>query len=81
MLLGLLTACTTLGEGAAADWGAIFFTDERDASESVAAIGYAGFAGAMAIGRFSGTWVLTRMSRVDGPAGVRGVGLGLRARA
>ena len=29
VLLGLLTACTTLGEGAAADWGAIFFTDER----------------------------------------------------
>ena len=64
VLLGLLTACTTLGEGAAADWGAIFFTDERGASESVAAIGYAGFAGAMAIGRFGGTWVLTRMSRV-----------------
>ena len=64
LLLGLLTACTTLGEGAAADWGAIFLTDERDARESVAAIGYAGFAGAMAIGRFSGTWVLTHISRV-----------------
>ncbi|HET9547904.1 MAG TPA: MFS transporter [Desertimonas sp.] len=64
VLLGLLTACTTLGEGAAADWGAIFFTDERGATESVAAIGYAAFAGAMAIGRFGGTWVLTRMSRV-----------------
>ena len=64
VLLGLLTACTTLGEGAAADWGAIFFTDERGATESVAAIGYAGFAGAMAIGRFGGTWVLTRISRV-----------------
>ena len=64
VLLGLLTACTTLGEGAAADWGAIFFTDERNAEESVAAIGYAGFAGAMAIGRFSGTWVLTHISRV-----------------
>jgi fucose permease len=64
VLLGLLTACTTLGEGAAADWGAIFFTDERNAEESVAAIGYAGFAGAMAVGRFSGTWVLGRISRV-----------------
>jgi fucose permease len=64
VLLGLLTACTTLGEGAAADWGAIFLTDERDAAESVAAIGYAGFAGAMAVGRFSGTWVLSRFSRV-----------------
>ena len=72
VLLGLLTACTTLGEGAAADWGAIFFTDERQAEESVAAIGYAGFAGAMAIGRFSGTWVLTHISRV---AALRASGL------
>jgi fucose permease len=65
VLLGLLTACTTLGEGAAADWAAIFFTDERNAEESVAAIGYAAFAGAMAVARLSGTWVLTRMSRVN----------------
>jgi fucose permease len=65
VLLGLLTACTTLGEGAAADWAAIFFTDERNTEESVAAIGYAGFAGAMAVARLSGTWVLTRMSRVN----------------
>ncbi len=72
VLLGLLTACTTLGEGAAADWGAIFFTDERQAEESVAAIGYAAFAGAMAIGRFSGTWVLTHISRV---AALRASGL------
>ena len=63
--LGLLTACTTLGEGAAADWAAIFFTDERNARESVAAIGYAAFAGAMAVGRLSGTWVLTHVSRVN----------------
>jgi fucose permease len=65
VLLGLLTACTTLGEGAAADWAAIFFTDERNAKESVAAIGYAAFAGAMAVARLGGTWVLTRMSRVS----------------
>jgi MFS family permease len=64
VLLGLLTACTTLGEGAAADWGAIFLTDERHAEESVAALGYAAFAGAMAVGRFGGTWVLIRFSRV-----------------
>jgi MFS family permease len=65
VLLGLLTACTTLGEGAAADWGAIFLHDERSAEESIAAIGYACFAGAMAVGRFGGTWVLGRISRVN----------------
>ena len=62
--LGLLTACTTLGEGAAADWGALFLHDERGAAESTAALGYAVFCCAMAIGRFGGTWVLSRLERV-----------------
>jgi fucose permease len=62
--LGLLTACTTLGEGAAADWGALFLHDERGASESTAALGYAVFCCAMAIGRFGGTWVLSHIARV-----------------
>lgn len=62
--LGLLTVCATLGEGAAADWGALFLHDERGASDSTAAIGYAVFAGAMAIGRFGGSWVLARIGSV-----------------
>jgi len=62
--LGLLTACTTLGEGAAADWGALFLHDERGASEATAAVGYAVFCFAMATGRFGGTWALARISRV-----------------
>jgi MFS family permease len=72
VLLGLLTATTTLGEGAAADWSAIFLHDHRNTSESTAAIGYAVFSSAMAIGRFSGTWLLSRISRV---ASLRGSGL------
>ena len=68
VLLGLLTACTTLGEGAAADWAAIFLHDERNAEESVAAIGYAAFAGAMAVGRFGGTWVLSTDLTRERPA-------------
>jgi MFS family permease len=63
--LGLLTVCTTLGEGAAADWGAIYLRDDRDASESVAAAGYAAFSFAMMIGRFGGTWLLSRLTRVN----------------
>ncbi len=62
--LGLLTACTTLGEGAAADWGGLFLHDERGASESAAAVGFAVFSGAMAIGRFGGTWTLSHITRV-----------------
>ena len=62
--LGLVTASTTLGEGAAADWGALFLHDERGASEGSAAVGYALFSLAMAIGRFGGTSVLSRVARV-----------------
>jgi MFS family permease len=65
MLLGLLTVCTTLGEGAAADWGAIFLRDDRGAAEATAAVGYAAFSCAMMIGRFGGTWMLSRLSRVN----------------
>lgn len=64
VLLGLLTVCTTLGEGAAADWGAIFLRDDRGATESTAAVGYAAFSCAMMVGRFAGTWVLARVTRV-----------------
>src|SRR5690606_35420143 len=64
VVLGLLTVCTTLGEGAAADWSGIFLHEDRGASESVAAAAYAAFACAMAAGRFGGTWLLTRMTRV-----------------
>lgn len=72
VVLGLLTAAATLGEGAAADWSAIFLHDERDASEALAALGYAGFAAAMAAGRFAGTWLLGRCGRV---IAMRGSGL------
>lgn len=65
VLLGVLTACTTLGEGAAADWGALFLHDDRGASEATAALGYAMFSCTMAIGRFGGTWALSRLPRVQ----------------
>jgi MFS family permease len=64
VLIGLMTACATLGEGAAADWGPLFLHDEREASEGIAAAGYAAFALAMTIGRAAGTGVLERLGRV-----------------
>jgi MFS family permease len=64
VLIGLMTACATLGEGAAADWGPLFLHDQRQASEGLAAAGYAAFALAMTIGRAVGTAVLERFGRV-----------------
>jgi MFS transporter len=63
LLVGVVTVCATTLEGAAADWLALFLTDERGASQSLAAAGYGVFAVAMAGGRFSGTAVAERLGR------------------
>jgi predicted MFS family arabinose efflux permease len=63
LLVGVVTLCATTLEGAAADWLALFLTDERGATASLAAAGYAVFAVAMAAGRFSGTVVAERLGR------------------
>jgi fucose permease len=72
LLVGVVTLCATTLEGAAADWLALFLTDERGASASLAAFGYAVFAVAMAGGRFSGTAVAERLGR-DGAVRVGGL--------
>ena len=63
LLVGAVTVCATTLEGAAADWLALYLTDERGASGSLAAAGYGVFAVAMAAGRFSGTAVAERLGR------------------
>jgi len=72
LLVGVVTLCATTLEGAAADWLALFLTDERGATASLAASGYAVFAVAMAAGRFSGTAVAERLGR-DGAVRVGGL--------
>jgi MFS family permease len=72
LLVGVVTLCATTLEGAAADWLALFLTDERRATASLAAAGYAVFAVAMAGGRFSGTMVAERLGR-DGAVRVGGL--------
>ena len=72
LLVGVVTLCATTLEGAAADWLALFLTDERGATASLAAFGYAVFAVAMAAGRFSGTAVAERLGH-DGAVRVGGL--------
>ena len=72
LLVGVVTLCATTLEGAAADWLALYLTDERGATQSLAAAGYAVFAVAMAGGRFSGTAVAERLGR-DGAVRAGGV--------
>jgi fucose permease len=63
LLLGLLGFCC-LGEGAVADWSAVYLDDHLGTSAGFAASGFAVFAVTMTIGRFSGDWLTRRF----GPA-------------
>jgi MFS family permease len=62
LLLGILAACASYGEGSISDWGALRLHG-LGAGAGLAAIGYAAFALAEAGGRLSGTWLLTRFGQ------------------
>ncbi len=64
VLLGIITLCSCLLEGSAADWIALYLTSERAASETIAAVGYGLWAAAMAASRYSGTTLIDRLGRV-----------------
>ncbi|MFJ6674490.1 MFS transporter [Actinosynnema sp. NPDC091369] len=53
-LLATITLCSAIAEGAASDWSALFFVNERGVSEAAAAAAYAGFSIAMATARLLG---------------------------
>lgn len=52
--LAFIGFCIMIGEGAIADWSAIYLSKTLDAGPLTASLGYAGFSMAMALGRFSG---------------------------
>ena len=56
--LGVVCFCAFLTEGALADWSAVWLHDKTGASESLAALGYAVFAGAMTAMRMVGDRLL-----------------------
>ena len=56
--LGVICFCAFLTEGALADWSAVWLHDKAQASESLAALGYAVFAGAMTTMRMVGDRLL-----------------------
>jgi fucose permease len=62
--LGVMTFCAAWAEGAANDWLALMLTDDRGASEALAALGFAVFAGAMTFGRAAGNKVVASLGRV-----------------
>ena len=54
LALGLIALCIMVGEGAMADWSAVYLRNSLGTKESLAAAGYAAFSIAMAGGRFLG---------------------------
>ncbi|MCV2488153.1 MFS transporter [Geodermatophilus sp. YIM 151500] len=58
VVLGAVAGCTAFGEGALTDWGALLLREELGAPATLGALGYAGFASAMAGGRLAGGWLL-----------------------
>lgn len=62
--LGLIVFCTGLGEGAVADWSAVFMRQTVGTSEAVAALAFSAFSVAMVAGRLSGDWLNGRFGAV-----------------
>lgn len=52
--LALIGFCIMLSEGAITDWSTIYLKDNLDAPATLSGLGFAGFAGLMALGRFLG---------------------------
>lgn len=81
-LVGLALVCfaTMLGEGAAADWSAVYLLNNLGAGAFLAGLGYAFFAAGMTIGRFTGDALRDRFGEVPlvrGGALLAAFGLGL----
>ena len=72
LFLGVLVFCCLVGEGAAADWSAVYLRDNLGTGAGFAASAYAAFAVAMMAGRLVGDRLALRFGPV---ALVRGCGL------
>ena len=61
--LGVIAFCGAVGEGAMADWGALYIVDELGRSEGIAAFGFTVFSTTMLVGRFATDWMVARVGR------------------
>lgn len=64
ILIGVMMACTALGEGAANDWLGITMVDTRGVAEAVGALALGGFNLTMAIARIVGGKLIAKYGRV-----------------
>jgi MFS family permease len=79
VLLGVITFCSFCGEGSAADWSAVYLTQELGASAALGAVAFTAFAVAMAAARFAADPLRARLGNVAlvrGGSLLAAVGLG-----
>lgn len=82
IMLGIVSFCVFLGEGAVADWSGVYMRTVANAGPGLAAAGFAAFSLSMAIGRLTGDYVNSRigpmwMLRLGGALGVVGLAVAL----
>ncbi|WP_462380631.1 MFS transporter [Pseudomonas sp. Marseille-QA0892] len=80
VFIGLIVLALAMAEGSATDWLPLLMVDGHGFDPASSALIYAGFAGAMTIGRFCGNFVLARVGRetvIRGCALFGGAGLAL----
>jgi MFS family permease len=68
-IFSVIVLCSSFGEGAMADWGALHLRTDLHTGAGLAAAGYASFSVAMFVGRLSGSWVLRTAGRTAVLAG------------
>jgi len=65
LFLGVLVLCALVGEGAAADWSAVYLRDSLGSTAGFAAFGYAAFSIMMTVGRLLGDRLAARFGSVN----------------
>lgn len=82
VFFGVLVLCTLVGEGAAADWSAVYLRDNLQSTPGFAAYGYAAFAIMMTVGRIFGDRLVVALGpvmlvRAGGVVAAAGLGAAL----
>jgi MFS family permease len=82
VFFGVLVLCTLVGEGAAADWSAVYLRDDLLTAPGFAAYGYAAFSIMMTVGRLFGDRLVTALGpvtivRLGGAVAAAGLGAAL----
>ena len=82
LALGVLAFFVLVGEGAVADWSAVYLRDTLGTGAGLAALGYAAFSLMMALGRFTGDRMVARfgpvpLMRSSAALAAAGLGAGL----